>query len=207
MRLRFSWKSYCLAAVLLVTIALFPLAHIYSTFPGDELALVKFQGLQTGWLDTSSLALDKLGDIRVAPSLVFGVAVLLYVLRFRTDAGIVALTLVPMLVGNALKRVVERPRPDYLLIGPAPESLSFPSGHAVYAFLFGGILIYLTGKLVPTPVLRRGVQAVLALLILAMGASRVYLGMHWPSDVIGGYLFAGVALLGLIGLRNLLLGR
>ena len=68
--------------------------------------------------------------------------------------------------------------------------------------LFGGLLIVLVEELgVPTRV-RRGLQIGLALLILAVGASRVYLGLHWPSDVVGGYLFGMLALLGLLWLRN-----
>ena len=59
---------------------------------------------------------------------------------------------------------------------------------------------------VSTPI-RRSFQALLALLILVMGLSRVYLGVHWPSDVMGGYLFGIMALLGLVWLRNRLPNR
>ena len=207
MRGKFSWKTYCLAAALLLTVALFLLARVYPNFPGDERALVEFQDLRTGWLDAAALAISSLGWRPVAGGLVLGVTLLLVVLRRRADAFIVVFSLVPMLVGDGLKRLVERPRPDYLLMGQEPGGLSFPSGHSVFAFLFGGLLIYLSGELVTSPALRRWLQTVLAVLILAMGASRVYLGVHWPSDVIGGYLYGGMALLGLIALRKLIADR
>lgn len=207
MRRKLTWRSWCLAAAVLAAAALFPLARVYDTFPGDERALVEFQGLQTGWLDAAALALSRLGERPTAAVPVVGAILLLLVVRHWADAAMVALSAVPMLLGEALKWLVARPRPDYLLLGPEPTGLSFPSGHSVYACLLVGILIYLSGKLVPSPGIRRSLQAALAGVILAMGASRVYLGVHWPSDVIGGYLFGGLALLGLVGLRNLLADR
>ena len=175
---KLTWKVYCVGAVLLLTVALFSLARFYPTFPGDERALIELQGLQAGWLDTSALVLSRIGDVPVAAGLVLAVIIMLVVLRHRADALIVALSLIPMVVNDGLKRVVERPRPDYLLIGPEPSGFGFPSGHTVYALLFGGLLIYFLGQLVPLPVLRRWIQAGLVVLILAMGASRVYLGVH-----------------------------
>jgi membrane-associated phospholipid phosphatase len=54
---------------------------------------------------------------------------------------------------------------------------------------------------------RWSLQAGLALLVLAVGASRVYLGFHWPSDVVGGYLFGIVVLLKLVWLRHHLVSK
>ncbi len=204
MRNKLTWKVYCVGAALLLTVALFSLARFYPTFPGDERALIEFQGLQTGWMDTAALALSRIGGVPAAGGPVLAVIIMLVLLRRWADALIVALSLIPMVLNVGLKWLVERPRPDYLLIGHEPSSFSFPSGHSVYALLFGGLLIYLSGQLVRPPALRRSLQAGLAVFILAMGASRVYLGVHWPSDIIGAYLYAGLALLGLIALRNLL---
>ena len=49
---------------------------------------------------------------------------------------------------------------------------------------------------------RRAIQVALVLMVIAMGASRVYMGVHWPSDVIGSYVFGILALVSLVGLRN-----
>ena len=202
-----AWVPYCLAATSLVTLILFLLARLYRTFPGDQGALLQFQSLQSGWLDASAVAVSALGWDLVVLGTVLGFGLFLLLLGRRADALMVVLSLIPMLIGEELKEVIERPRPDYLLAGPVPTTFSFPSGHSVYAFLFGGILIYLAGKLAINPNIRRWLQAGLVLVILAEGASRVYLGAHWPSDVIGGYLFASVALILLVMLRDWLIVR
>jgi len=199
-----SWKLYGLVGGVLLTLCMFVLARAYSSFPGDEPALVWFQGLQTGWLDTAALALDTIGGEPWAIILIAVAVVGLLILRRPAQALIFVLSLAPLLIGHELKEIVDRPRPDYLLIGPEPESRSFPSGHSTYAMIFGGLLIYIAGDLIRSRLLRRWLQGLLAALIFAMGASRVYLGVHWPSDVIGGFLLGGVALVGLIALRYLL---
>ena len=199
---KLSWKWWSLATVPLLTLVLFPLAWAFPTFPGDERALLELQGLQTEWLDTSARAVSSLGWMPLSIGLVLGVAVSLFLLHRRADALIVALSLLPMLAGYALKTVVDRPRPEYILEAAQSSGLSFPSGHSLYAVIFGGILIVLVGEVIQPPLIRRWLQMGLALLILAVGLSRVYLGAHWPSDVIGGYLFGGVALMGLVMLRR-----
>ena len=103
-----------------------------------------------------------------------------------------------------MKLLIDRPRPVYQIIEPFASGLSFPSGHSLLAVILGGVLVYLVGQWVRPILPRRAIQVGLILVVVGMGASRVYLGVHWPSDVIGGFLFGGVALAGLIGLRQLL---
>jgi membrane-associated phospholipid phosphatase len=179
----------------------------FPTFPGDEWALLKFQGYQSGWLTAAALGATHLGDTWVAASLAGVVIAGLLLLRHRTDALIIFLGVIFIATGNALKLAVGRPRPEYVLVDSVPATLSFPSGHALFAVIFGGFLIFLAGELVQPRLARWGLQASLALLVLAVGASRVYLGFHWPSDVVGGYLFGTVAVLELVWLRNRLVSR
>lgn len=138
----------------------------------------------------------------MAGALMIGLITLLVIASRRADALVVFVGAVPILAGIFLKEAVGRARPDYLIIGSEPTSLSFPSGHALFAMVFGGLLIVLAGDIIRPVKVRRAIQIGLALLILAIGASRVYLGVHYPSDVLGGYLFGAMALLGLVWLRN-----
>lgn len=101
---------------------------------------------------------------------------------------------------HLLKSVSGRARPR--LFGPHvealgmrfayPESPSFPSGHALTAMVVYGTLAYLVARREPTPGQRRATLAAAGALVAVTGLSRVYLGVHYPSDVLGGFL-AGAA--------------
>ncbi len=203
MKLR--WKPWCPVALIFLTVGLFILAWAFPVFPGDQAAVLRFQGFQSQGLTAVAVAVSLLGSTPIVLGMVGGTAVGLLLLRRRVDALMVCFSLVPMAVGNELKLLVGRTRSEYLLVGTPPTSLSFPSGHALAAAIIGGLLIFLVGELVPAKPLRRALQATILLLILAIGASRVYLGLHWPSDVIGGYLFGIAVLSGLTRLRHYLL--
>ena len=202
-----NWKLGALVSSGLLILIMFVLAGIFPTFPGDEAALLGFQKLQSPGLTALLRVVSRLGWWPV--SLALAVATILFLLgqRRRADALMVALMVFPIALGLGLKLAVGRPRPEYSLIDQIPGTLSFPSGHALFALLFGGVLIFLIQENIRPRLTRRTLQAGLALLILLVGASRVYLGVHWPSDVIGGYLLGGLALGGLIWLRNRLVIR
>ena len=197
-----AWKPYLLAAGTLGTLVLFMLAWAYPTFPGDEGVLVRFQALRTGWLDDASVAFDNLGLVWVFLPASFGLLVGLLIARRHADAALVVACLMVFGVGAGLKLLIDRPRPEYQLVGPVYTDPSFPSGHALLAVMMGGLLVYLVGRSVKPTALRHAIQAALILVVIGMGASRVYMGLHWPSDVIGSYVFGAMALVGLIGLRN-----
>lgn len=97
-----------------------------------------------------------------------------------------------MLLGSALKAGFDRPRPDLVEHAMAVYSSSFPSGHAMIA---GVVYLTLAAVLVRVETRRRLKAYLLSLAVLvtvAVGASRVYLGVHWPSDVVAGWA-AGAA--------------
>lgn len=94
------------------------------------------------------------------------------------------------LLNFLFKTVFRRARPDVLRLVQA-SGYSFPSGHSMISAAFYGLLIYLCVVFIKPP-WSRIVSAVLALLILAIGVSRIYLGVHYASDVVGGFL-AGIS--------------
>jgi membrane-associated phospholipid phosphatase len=87
----------------------------------------------------------------------------------------------------ALKHAFQRPRPTPFFDYPAPASYSFPSGHALFSFCFFATGAALLAPRLRFPALRRLVWIVAVLAILAIGFSRIYLGVHYPSDVVAGY--------------------
>ncbi len=106
--------------------------------------------------------------------------------RFATAnlVGIVALNF-------ALKEIVQRPRPEgFRLI--AESGYSFPSGHSMVAVAFYGFMIWLIWRYEKDVVLRRLWSLALFFVVIMVGMSRVYLGVHYFSDVIAGYCVAAV---------------
>ncbi|HUY05437.1 MAG TPA: phosphatase PAP2 family protein [Candidatus Paceibacterota bacterium] len=92
--------------------------------------------------------------------------------------------------GLALKDIVKRARPSGLIPAIRETGFSFPSGHATGSMAFYGFTAFLLCKLYPR--YAKAVIATTTVLVLAIGFSRLYLGVHFPSDVIGGYLLGGL---------------
>jgi undecaprenyl-diphosphatase len=86
-----------------------------------------------------------------------------------------------------LKKVINRARPslEHLV---SVNTLSYPSGHAMSAMAFYGFLIYLCIRYRMARWLRYLLVSVLVLLILSIGISRIYLGVHYPTDVAAGFI-------------------
>ena len=101
-------------------------------------------------------------------------------------------------VNVALKHLIDRPRPDPAIVRVMAEvdTSSFPSAHAMHATVLIGMLALLIYLHLKPERLKMALLAFLFLFWLATGFSRIYLGVHWFSDVMGGYLW-GLALLAL----------
>jgi len=91
------------------------------------------------------------------------------------------------LVNNALKALVQRARPNFVAEIVETSTYSFPSGHAFMSAVTFLILGALIARARPDPLGKAFVFAVAVALTLLVGVSRVYLGMHWPSDVLAGW--------------------
>lgn len=92
---------------------------------------------------------------------------------------------------TTLKNSFQRPRP-VAFFGVLPSSYSFPSGHSLASFCFYIVLAGLLSSRVRSPALRVLIWIIASLLVVAIGISRIYLGVHYPSDVVGGYLAAAL---------------
>lgn len=91
------------------------------------------------------------------------------------------------ILNRILKNIIERPRPNgFRLI--EESGYSFPSAHAMTSFAFYGLLIFIIYKVVKTLWLQRLSTIILSLIIISVGMSRVFLGVHYTSDVLAGYL-------------------
>ena len=177
-------------ALLLGALALF--AAFYDRFPADERIAHAIQDIDVpafgGFVDFVNV----LGDAWLYIPLGLALTGALALRREGSEAVLVLLTFVPRGANSLLKDWVERPRPsDELVEVPADASgFSFPSGHTVGTAALFGLLFFLLPVLVPWRPLRWALQVGCLLVVLAAGPARVYVGAHWPSDVLGGYLLA-----------------
>jgi undecaprenyl-diphosphatase len=143
--------------------------------------------------------------------ILWGGAVFFVVLRREWVASaLVGLTALAAGLAELVKLIVARPRPtgDLVEVYRAVSGYSFPSGHMVHYVAFYGILGYLAWRrLGGSPPPGTGVRLALELLlvvccalIVLVGPSRVFLGAHWPSDVIAGYLLGSGCLVLLVAI-------
>lgn len=105
----------------------------------------------------------------------------------RAIALLAVSTLGMTVLSESLKVEYQRVRPPAYFGYDEPTNYSFPSGHADTAISFYGLLAWIATRHIQSPARRRAVWVASAVLVLAIGLSRVYLGVHYPTDVLGGY--------------------
>ena len=92
-------------------------------------------------------------------------------------------------LNQVLKFIIQRPRPtEFRIIDE--KGYSFPSGHSMVSAAFYGFLIYLIYKNIKNKYLKCGLITLLSCIVLLIGTSRIYLGVHYTSDVIAGFLIS-----------------
>lgn len=169
-----------------------------ATQPFDEAVLRWFEARRSPALDDLMMHITTLGDGVVIIMLALVAAVFLWLTDHRWSVYILLVGMIGGKVLNTLlKAAFDRRRPSVVEWVYEVTSPSFPSGHAMGAFITYGTVAYLVARLEPTPALRRATWLFTMLVIVAIGISRVYLGVHYPSDVFAGFL-AGFAWLAFV---------
>lgn len=117
--------------------------------------------------------------------------------HFKEEALFTVLTLISGIISSALKLLFNRPRPtDHLVrIVEKAKQQSFPSGHTLFYTIFFGLMIIIMCNLKDIPTwFRILVISVSVTMILSIPISRVYLGAHWFTDVLGGFILGIICL-------------
>ena len=193
----FGWSFVCLAAFLGMLISVNG-----NGFDGVDQVVTEFaHGLRSDAWTPLMLFLSFIGDVMMNVVLALVALFVLYkVYGARAELALfVASVGGSVILNNVLKNLVMRARPLETAI-VMEEGFAFPSGHAMAAVALYGTLTYLFWKRVPSRAGRALVVVVALVLIVGIGFSRMYLGVHYPSDVIAGYLMSAAWLLLVIGI-------
>lgn len=195
--LRRLWRAetfYMLGLLSFIILALF--AHFTTYFKWD-LRLSQFsQSLDAPGVLAFMRAVSFVGNDWHPYALASLTIIVLFAFRFRSEAAGLALsTGGSTLLNRLVKIVIARPRPSTGLVTVFSdlETRSFPSGHVTFYVCYFGFLFFVAYAVLPRGSLARRMSLVLlALPVVFVGLSRVYLGAHWPSDTLGAYLFSGL---------------
>jgi len=147
----------------------------------------------------------RVGD-RLGYVIVFVLSSLLFYFIFKSWRYVIQLMIVLLVAASSnvlLKQIINRARPDvdYLV---TVKTLSYPSGHAMSAMAFYGFLIYLFYTFNIPKLVKYGIIVFLTMLILSIGISRIYLGVHFPSDIAGGFIAGFIWIVFCILILNIL---
>lgn len=173
--------------------------------PGDLRAIDVVDFLRVGWLDSVAKLVTHLGSTAVLLPIVAVTLVLLLVNRRWVEAAVLALAMVSISLGvNGLKEIVQRPRPAGAII--AVPGYSFPSGHAAHSVFYLWLAITVAVRLRPAIARKAAVIVTGAAVTVTVGLSRVYLEVHYLSDVtagwaLGAFCFAFYATVALVSAR------
>lgn len=188
------------AALIAVTLALSALAAAEDRFPADRDIAEAVQDVP--WpAGPVSDSLRAITGTEVVLATGGAIAVVLWLRGHRRQAVLLALALAALpLLQSAVKEAVDRPRPDPALVEHRADfdSPSFPSGHVMSGSFLYGYLLYLSLALPLARVARPALAGVCVIVLLLAGPANVYVGVHWPSDVLGGWAWALVLLLPLL---------
>jgi membrane-associated phospholipid phosphatase len=156
----------------------------------DRAALLSLNEFATPSLDRVALAVTGLANTLPVILLAVAIAVLLVLLGHQSYAVLMAIAVSGgAVISSALKAVFDRPRPQLieLSVDYAASSAAYPSGHATMSMVTLSALAFIIHRLGH----RTGVSLlafmIAALLMLLIGLSRLYLGVHYPTDVMAGY--------------------
>ena len=114
--------------------------------------------------------------------------------KYKASIYLIIVTIISTVFNFLTKNIVLRTRPDHLRL-IEETGYSFPSGHAMGSITFYGFIIFLLSKSKINKYLKIFLSIIIGLTIFLIGISRIYVGVHYPSDIIGGFLLGYIILI------------
>lgn len=193
---RWALALFGLAVLVIFLSMIYQIKH-HGLLPGDLEATLALQSISAPWFKGLMIAVSIFGWSPWSVLSVVAAALLLTLwLGYKSGLYLAVIVGLQALVNYVIKELVARPRPtDPPVWVYRPEAgFSFPSGHVMFYTVFFGFLLFLAWRYLQPGWLRGLLIATLAALIVLVGFSRIYLGAHWLSDVVAGYLLGGLIL-------------
>jgi undecaprenyl-diphosphatase len=187
---------YFIVGLFLVLIALSVVVHSLGVLDVDVAVTHAVQTVRTPFLDAFANFLSFMGEIGVLIAASVLTALFFWYLKLPKSSAITLVSLLSYPLNVEMKGLVDRLRPASTLvkvISPA-GGFSFPSGHAMIAGTVYGCIAYLLWTQIKSPA-RWLIPTVTGVFIFLIGLSRIYLGVHWFSDVMGGWIAATILVL------------
>lgn len=160
----------------------------------DEAGYLLVRSLECDFFDNYFLFVTRMGNENV---IIVFIIMLLFVLKDRERILLLFSSLISVVSNQGIKHLLMRKRPDVLHL-IKQGGYSYPSGHSMIAVAVYGLLIYFVCSKIKNKYLKYGLSLLLVLLIISIGISRIYVGVHYISDVLGGFLLAIIELILLI---------
>lgn len=182
---------YLIFALICIFLLLTALVYFLPTTFIDLEFSEEMQEKSSPFLDMVMKSISWFGVTWVAVSLVFGTSLIFIVFKYKKEALFIILTFLNTLVTFGIKLLINRPRPteDVVKIVEKAQHQSFPSGHTSFYVVFFGFLVFLMIhiKTIIKP-LQYFIIIFSLVLIFSVPFSRIYLGAHWFTDVVAGFI-------------------
>ena len=180
-----------LSLITLGFIALTILVHLFPASAIDIKFSQEVQEHQNHFIDQAMYLISVPGYMPGAPIMIGLTSLVLFMFKYKKAALYVLFTMLAGVVSTIFKAIVNRPRPSDTLVRIVFKTTqqSFPSGHVLFYVVFFGFLVMLMFQLENVnKTVRIIVGGISLLMIFLIPVSRIYLGAHWFTDVLGGFL-------------------
>lgn len=197
-------KNFIILGLLLVSFILISVLVITNNINAfDDLIYNSLISIRSNFLDNFFINITKFGN-----TLSIMIIVILLLLILKKEDGIILgiSTISSVLVNTLIKYIARRERPPHLRL-ISQGGFSYPSGHAMISICVYGMLIYIILKNIKNKKIKILLTILLTLLIISIGLSRIYVGVHYPSDVLAGYIVASSIVIIIISIYNNIRGN
>ncbi len=185
-------KAVIISSILLVVFVVLTILMVTGLTKEFDLAIYNLvRGLSCDFFDYFFVFITNFGD---ESTIIILVIILLFILKNNYRMMVLMMTIVSTISNQVIKFIIRRPRPEVLKL-IEQGGYSYPSGHSMICVALYGLFLYFVVVNIKNKYLKYGLCSLLVLLIVSVGISRIYVGVHYASDVLGGFILSTAELI------------